>query len=502
MRALIALIACVAAALLGGRAQATPKMVFDRSGNLFFADWSNNSILKFAPDGTKSTFADKVSQGVLAIDPGGNLLAAVSDGGGTIYKFAGDTSTTVFATGVGLPFSLATDPRGNLFVFDMNTGSIFKFTPDGSKSTFKEGKKPAGQMFASTLILACDRSGNLFVADEESQTISKFAPDGTRTTFAKKVPANDLATDAAENLFAATFSSNTILEFAPDGRRKAIKTKVTAPEGLAVDAAGNLFVWDGPQQKIDKVTPDGNTSTFAENKPPPAPTETPKSDEERDAAGEDSSTGLPPEYAKEYLVARSTTSPDKKFAVIYPKFSDDVADTENESKNKNYLVALQPFQVLDALPTKFPYFEHQSHGGLGAEWSKDSSVALITLDGKWGPRDVFLVELRDGKLNRITNIARKAHDLLLPNYRKAKAARYNDIFDFIFVEDTSFKLEGTSRVVIDGSVETSPNLMSEDLRSSDRAWRGHVEAVWDITQAKFISKKVSGEIRKKSKEQS
>jgi hypothetical protein len=135
---------------------------------------------------------------------------------------------------------------------------------------------------------------------------------------------------------------------------------------------------------------------------------------------------------------------------------------------------------------------------MGAEWSNDSSVALITLDAKWGPRDVFLVEFRDGKVSRITNIARKAHDLLLPSYRKAKAERYNDIFDFVFVEDASFKLEGTSRVVIDGSAETSPNIMSEDLRPSDRAWRGHVEAVWDIAQAKFTSKKISGGLRNKS----
>ena len=33
---------------------------------------------------------------------------------------------------------------------------------------------------------------------------------------------------------------------------------------------------------------------------------------------EDSAEGLPDSYAKNYLVARSTMSPDKKFAVIYP----------------------------------------------------------------------------------------------------------------------------------------------------------------------------------------
>jgi hypothetical protein len=227
-------------------------------------------------------------------------------------------------------------------------------------------------------------------------------------------------------------------------------------------------------------------------------------DEETEATGEDSSAGLPEQYAKDYLMAGSTISPDKKMAVIYPTLeTEEAAEKVNHPERiKDYLVALQPFQILKQLDTKWPYFQHENHGDISGEWSDDSSIALITLDAKWGPRDVFLAEFRDGKLSRITNIARKAHDLLLPNYRKSKATRYNDLFDFVFVEDASFKLEGNSRVVIDASAETSPNIMDEDLRSSDRAWRGHVQAVWDIPQAKFTSTKISGEIRKRSKETS
>jgi hypothetical protein len=80
----------------------------------------------------------------------------------------------------------------------------------------------------------------------------------------------------------------------------------------------------------------------------------------------------------------------------------------------------------------------------------------------------------------MTNILRKAHDLLPPNYRKA-----------IFVEDTTFQLDGTSRVVIDANVHTSPN----DLGLSPDAWSGHVEATWDVKQAKFTSKEMSGRRR-------
>ena len=69
---------------------------------------------------------------------------------------------------------------------------------------------------------------------------------------------------------------------------------------------------------------------------------------------------------------------------------------------------------------------------MNADWSDDGSVALITQDGKWGPHDIFLVEFKNGKLSRTTNLLAKAHDLLLPDYCKAKAERYNEYFDFIF----------------------------------------------------------------------
>jgi hypothetical protein len=204
--------------------------------------------------------------------------------------------------------------------------------------------------------------------------------------------------------------------------------------------------------------------------------------EQSSEQGEDSSAGLPDQYAKNYLVAASTISPDKKFAVIYP-----TEDPEEVRHGGNYLVSLQPFAVLGKLDTKWPYFKNESHGGLSADWSDDSSVALVTLDGKWGPHDVFLLELRDGKLARATNILAKAHDLLLPSYRKSKAEPYNDNFDFIFdgEEGPVFKVDGTTRVVIDGDAVTDPKGLSR------RSWRAHLKASWNIPQAKFTSQKIT-----------
>lgn len=106
-----------------------------------------------------------------------------------------------------------------------------------------------------------------------------------------------------------------------------------------------------------------------------------------------------------------------------------------------------------------------------------------------GPHDVFLLEFRERKLARTTNILAKAHDLLLPSYRKSKAGPYNDNFDFIFdgEEGSVFKLDGTNGVIIDGDATTDPKGLSH------RRWAAHLKAVWNISEAKFTSKRVVNE---------
>jgi hypothetical protein len=214
-------------------------------------------------------------------------------------------------------------------------------------------------------------------------------------------------------------------------------------------------------------------------------------DEKPEAAGEDSSAGLPDDYAKNYLIAANTISPNKKFAVIYPTLeAEEAAEEANHPERiKDCVIALQPFSVLGELRTKYPYFQNQNHGRMSAEWSADSSIALITLHGKWGPHDVFLLEFRDCKLARTTNVLAKAHDLLLPDYRKSRAEPYNDNFDFIFDGQGGpvFKLDDANRVLIDGDAVTDPKGISE------HRWSAQLKAVWNIAEAKFTEQKITRE---------
>src|SRR5438034_6256232 len=75
----------------------------------------------------------------------------------------------------------AFDGKCNLFVADYS-GTISKYTPDGTKSTFTYGLMPEG-----VYDVVFDRAGNLFVSDGGSKSILKFTPDGTKSTFATGV---------------------------------------------------------------------------------------------------------------------------------------------------------------------------------------------------------------------------------------------------------------------------------------------------------------------------
>jgi sugar lactone lactonase YvrE len=224
-------------------------------GDLFVSD--AGIIYKFAPDGTRSTFATGLNGPLgLAFDSAGNLFDA-DQGTATINKFAPDGTRSTFTSAVNAPVGLAVDSADNLFEADAGTGRINKFAPDGTQSTFATGLNgPSG--------LAFDSAGNLFETDILGGTINKFAPDGTRSTFATGLnrPVG-LAFDSAGYLFATERDNGTILKFAPDGAQSTFATGLNFAVGLAFDSAGNLFEADAHSHTIYKFAPDGTRSTFA-----------------------------------------------------------------------------------------------------------------------------------------------------------------------------------------------------------------------------------------------
>src|SRR6266699_2482143 len=212
-------------------------MAFDDKGNLFLRD--GNTIFKFTPEGVKSTFASGIVPETydpyhvaevftgLALDRSGNLFVA-EHVSGSILKFTPDGKKSTFASGVS-PYKMAVDGAGNLFVTqDVSSNlfvtrdvspSIFRFTPEGKKSTLASGVSPDK--------MAVDGAGNLFAAD--ANTIFKFTPDGKKSTFATGISyPGELVFDRAGNLFVS--GSGLIFKFTPDGTRSTLVSDQVSPD--------------------------------------------------------------------------------------------------------------------------------------------------------------------------------------------------------------------------------------------------------------------------------
>lgn len=197
----------------------------------------------------------------------------------------------------------------------------------------------------------------------------------------------------------------------------------------------------------------------------------------------DSGAGLPGEYARNYMVQRGSVSHDEKFALIYP-----TREFSESKEAKNFLVALNPFQILATLPTDEPYFDEKSNSSLGADWLEDNSMVLITLGGKWGPLETWLVELAEGEVRRMTNLLEKAREILRPKFRavRPKLKAYNDTHEFLFLEE-----EGGPCMFDDNrQVRVYCRVSNDPKGLAKTQWRVVIDAKWDIAQAKFVSQKI------------
>ena len=142
--------------------------------------------------------------------------------------------------------------------------------------------------------VAVDASGNLYVADTNNHTVRKITPAGVVTTLAGTAgvqgsadgsgPAasfnrpEGVAVDAAGNIYVADTNNSTIRKITPAGAVTTLagspgsagsadgsgsSARFNSPFGLAIDGAGNLYVGDMGNQTIRKVTPAGAVSTLA-----------------------------------------------------------------------------------------------------------------------------------------------------------------------------------------------------------------------------------------------
>jgi uncharacterized protein (TIGR03437 family) len=256
-------------------------VVADSSGNLYFADSLNNRIRKLA-GGNVSTFA------------GNGVLSRSGDGGAAA------------SAQLNAPLGVAVDGAGNLYIADTannvvrrvaSNGAISNFAGTGAAGSSGDGSAATAAQLNGPQGLAVDSAGTLYIADTQNHRVRKvaggtistvagsgtagFAGDGSAAGSAQLNAPFGVAVDAAGNLYIAEFGNNRVRKVSTNGNintlagngvagfsgdgGQATGAMINGPQGVAVDGAGNVYIADTANNRVRKVAANGVITTVAGN---------------------------------------------------------------------------------------------------------------------------------------------------------------------------------------------------------------------------------------------
>ena len=177
----------------------------DALGNSYISDTDSHKIRRVSPKGIITTIAGTGKAG-----------------------FSGDGGLATLAQ-LNLPYGLAVDFTGNLYVADFGNHCVRKISPDGHITTVA-GLSNETQM-AGPRNLAVDASGNLYVSDFIASRVFRRTPQGVFTAYAGSATAIALGDTGPATL-----------------------ARLKNPAGLAVDLAGTLYIADSGNKRVRKVS--------------------------------------------------------------------------------------------------------------------------------------------------------------------------------------------------------------------------------------------------------
>ncbi len=180
-----------------------------------------------------------------AVDAKGNVFVTFSGSRGqkvpvSVYKIDTDYNVKPFLTELMNATAIVFDHAGEMYVTSRYDGAVYRVNPTGNMTTFAEGMGTATGM-------AFDAAKNLYVGDR-SGTIFKINPSGEIFVFATLEPsvsAYHLAFGPDKGLYVTgptTSSYDAVYRVDPDGSVREFYRGLGRPQGLAFDAAGNLYV--------------------------------------------------------------------------------------------------------------------------------------------------------------------------------------------------------------------------------------------------------------------
>ena len=285
------------------------------AGVYAFAPIAGNSSVLDHTDGTGSN-ARFLNPSAVAVDAAGNIY--VADGGdhtvrkvtagGVVTTLAGSSGQAGSSDGSGsgalflYPYAVAVDALGNVYVADSGNNNIRRVTAGGSVSTLAGAVGFAGSvdgagtaaLFNMPQGIAVDAAGNVYVADTNNSTIRRINAAGVVSTLAGapgQTGGSDgtgssarfynpfgLAVDAAGNVYVADYDNSTVRKVTAAGVVSTLAgnagtsgssdgpggaARFNHPGAVAVDAAGNVYVIDTSNQTVREISAAGNVSTLA-----------------------------------------------------------------------------------------------------------------------------------------------------------------------------------------------------------------------------------------------
>jgi len=319
------------------------EIICDTTGNILFTEFHNYVVRKITTSGIISTMAGNGSGGTLvngspatattigrpyglALDNKGNLFIGVtannyicevnSSGilniiaGTGVAGYSGDGGPATAAT-LDAAAGIVTDTSNHVYFsdgfshcirkIDLNTGIITTIGGTGIAGYSGDGSPATAAMVSGPWGLIRDQANNLYVADSWNNRIREINVGGIASTFAGMSglfeegynPVNtelsapqNLALDASGNLYIADIGNQRIREInastglintaagsgiggGPDGFSgdggPATAAHMYFPSSVAFDAAGNIYITDQDNQRVRKVTTSGIISTIAGN---------------------------------------------------------------------------------------------------------------------------------------------------------------------------------------------------------------------------------------------
>ncbi len=213
-------------------------MAFDKSGNLYVAEWGAGRVSRIEPDGKRTTFAGDLSgPSGLAIDAEGNIYVA-SYSRDEIHRFISDGRRETWLTGLATPAGLGFDRTGRLLVANRRTNEILAFDAAKTRSVAVSGlRTPVG---------AVHRPDNGFIVSNIGGGVTIVRGDGRRveTGEALRTPGPGIAQTADGRVFVVDYGGTGIHEVFDDGRTNLFVDGLSSPVGLTVSPSGDLFSAD------------------------------------------------------------------------------------------------------------------------------------------------------------------------------------------------------------------------------------------------------------------